>query len=122
MSTNQPLISIITVVYNGGAVIEQTIKSVIEQHYKNIEYIIIDGASKDDTVNVIKKYQDKITRWISEPDKGIYDAMNKGWAEASYESYILFLGAGDKIIKLPDLLIKAHPDIVYGNVQIGGKR
>jgi glycosyltransferase involved in cell wall biosynthesis len=122
MSTNRPLISIITVVYNGGSVIEQTIKSVIEQPYKNIEYLIIDGASQDDTVSVIKKYEDKVTHWISEPDKGIYDAMNKGWAEASNESYVLFLGAGDRIIRLPNLSAIALPDIVYGNVQIGKKR
>lgn len=122
MSDDCALISIITVVYNGGNVIEQTIKSVIEQPYKNIQYIIIDGASTDGTIDVIKKYEDKIDYWISEQDKGIYDAMNKGWAKASNESYILFLGAGDRIIKLPDMCDKHLPDIMYGNVLIGDKR
>lgn len=73
-----PLISIITVVYNGERYLEQTIESVIHQTYTNIEYIIIDGGSTDGTLNIIKNYEAHITRWVSEPDKGLYDAMNKG--------------------------------------------
>jgi glycosyltransferase involved in cell wall biosynthesis len=73
-----PLVSIITVVYNGEAYLEQTIDSVLNQSYKNIEYIIVDGGSTDGTLDILKKYGDKITKWISEPDKGLYDAMNKG--------------------------------------------
>jgi Glycosyltransferases, probably involved in cell wall biogenesis len=71
-------VSIITVVFNGEQTIEQTILSVINQTYKNIEYIIIDGKSVDKTITIIKKYEDQISYWISEPDSGIYDAMNKG--------------------------------------------
>lgn len=71
-------ISIITVCYNSSATIEKTILSVASQTYKNIEYIIIDADSKDNTLAIIKKHQDKISDWISEPDKGLYDAMNKG--------------------------------------------
>ncbi len=80
MKTNLdfPLISIITVVYNGEKYFEQTILSVINQTYKNIEYIIIDGGSTDGSIDIIKKYKDNISYWISEPDKGLYDAMNKG--------------------------------------------
>lgn len=74
----EPLVSIITVVFNGEATIEQTIKSVLAQSYKNIEYIIIDGGSTDGTINIIRKYENNISYWISEPDEGIYDAMNKG--------------------------------------------
>ena len=70
-------ISIVTVSYNVVATIESTILSVINQTYPNVEYIIIDGGSTDGTVDVIKKYQDKIFYWISEPDQGIYDAMNR---------------------------------------------
>ena len=76
----EPLISIITVVYNGKKTIEQTILSVLDQTYKNIEYIIIDGGSTDGTLEVIRKYEDQINFWISEPDNGLYDAMNKGIA------------------------------------------
>lgn len=79
----KPLISIITVVYNGANTIERTILSVLEQAYLAIEYIIVDGGSTDGTVDIIKKYEDRITKWISEPDRGIYDAMNKGIAMAS---------------------------------------
>ncbi|MBG6062550.1 glycosyltransferase involved in cell wall biosynthesis [Flavobacterium sp. CG_9.1] len=71
-------ISIITVCYNSAATLEKTILSVAGQTYKNIEYIIVDGMSKDNTVRIIQKHQDKIAHWISEPDKGLYDAMNKG--------------------------------------------
>jgi len=74
----QVLVSIITVVYNGEKYLEQTIKSVINQTYKNIEYIIIDGGSTDGTLDIIKKYEKHISYWVSEPDKGLYDAMNKG--------------------------------------------
>ena len=75
---NTCLVTIITVVYNGEKYLEQTINSVINQTYKNIEYIIIDGGSTDQTLNIIKNYQDNITYWISEKDEGLYDAMNKG--------------------------------------------
>ncbi len=81
----EPKISVITISYNSSKTIEQTIKSVLEQNYSNLEYIIIDGGSKDGTVDIIKKYQDKITYWVSEPDKGISDAFNKGIRAASGE-------------------------------------
>ncbi|MFP5470305.1 MAG: glycosyltransferase family 2 protein [Bacteroidia bacterium] len=76
-------ISIITVCYNSAKTIEDTIQSVLSQDYQNIEYIIVDGASKDDTLQIVKKYKDKISHIISELDKGIYDAMNKGIALAT---------------------------------------
>ncbi len=96
MKNNQPLISIVTVVYNGEKFLEQTIKSVINQTCKNIEYIIIDGGSTDGTVDIIKKYEQKITYWISEKDRGIYDAMNKG-AKLATGDFINFMNADDMI-------------------------
>lgn len=74
----RPLLSIVTVVYNGVGTIERTIRSVLDQSYDNVEYIIVDGASDDGTLDVIRKYDQDIAYWVSEPDKGIYDAMNKG--------------------------------------------
>jgi len=76
-------VSIITIAYNSAETIEDTIVSVVNQDYQNIEYIIIDGGSKDETLNIVNKYKDKTATIISEPDKGIYDAMNKGIANAT---------------------------------------
>jgi glycosyltransferase involved in cell wall biosynthesis len=76
-------ISIITITYNSAATIEQTIRSVLDQTYKNIEYIIVDGLSKDNTIEIINKYKDKIAKVVSEKDNGLYDALNKGIAQAT---------------------------------------
>jgi glycosyltransferase involved in cell wall biosynthesis len=89
-----PLISIITVVYNGASTLEQTMLSVINQTYKNIEYIIIDGCSTDGTIDIIKKYEDRLVYWVSESDKGIYDAMNKGINKAT-GNIIGIINSGD---------------------------
>lgn len=72
------LITIITVVLNDSAGLEKTIQSVVKQDYPNLEFLIIDGCSEDQTLEIIKKYEDHIDFWISEKDNGIYDAMNKG--------------------------------------------
>jgi len=90
----KPLVSIVTVVYNGAATLEATIRSVAAQTFRDREYIIVDGGSKDATPDIIKKHPDTVTRWISEPDKGIYDAMNKGIRLAEGE-WIYFLGSDD---------------------------
>ena len=98
MSTHQhlPKLTVITVVYNNVRDIERTIQSVIDQTYPNIEYLVIDGASTDGTAKIIQRYASSITRWISEPDNGIYDAMNKGLAMAAGD-YVLFMNSGDEI-------------------------
>jgi len=88
------LISIITVTKNNEDTVEEAVRSVISQTYKNIEYIIIDGASDDGTLNILKQYANRITKIISEPDAGVYDAMNKGISMASGD-VIGFLNADD---------------------------
>jgi glycosyltransferase involved in cell wall biosynthesis len=88
------LVSIITVVKNGENLLEKTIQSVLSQTYQNIEYIIIDGASTDGTVNLIRQYGEKICHWVSEPDSGISEAFNKG-IYLSNGDWINFLNAGD---------------------------
>ena len=93
---DKPLISIITVVYNGEKYLEETIQSVINQTYDNVEYIIIDGGSTDGTLDIIKKYEDRIDYWVSERDKGIYDAMNKGIDVASGD-WLVFINSSDTL-------------------------
>jgi glycosyltransferase involved in cell wall biosynthesis len=93
----KPLITVITVVFNESKKLEETILSVIGQSYKNIEYIIIDGGSTDDTLKVIHKYENLIDYWVSEKDNGIYDAMNKG-CKLSMGRGLIFLNAGDKFV------------------------
>lgn len=118
----KPLISIITVVYNASLTIEDSIKSVIGQKTKNYQYIIIDGASNDGTVDIIKKYSNNIDVFLTEKDKGIYDAMNKG-LDASEGEYVYFLGADDFLHSdslTTDLLTfiqDKRPDLILGNIK-----
>lgn len=90
----KPKISVITVCFNAAHVIEKTILSVINQTYPNVEYIVVDGGSNDGTIDIIKKYEAQIDKWISEPDDGIFDAMNKGIRMASGE-WLNMMNAGD---------------------------
>lgn len=118
----QPVISVITVCYNAAETIEETIQSVLEQTYADIEYIIIDGGSTDGTVEIIRKYAGRLAYWVSEPDKGIYDAMNKGIAAATGE-YINFMNAGDtfhneKVVE--EVFSRDYPEscsVIYGKTQ-----
>ena len=105
----RPLVSVITAVFNGEKYIEQTIQSILNQTYKNLEYIIIDGGSTDRTIDIIRKYQDKITYWVSENDKGIGDAFNKG-VRVSKGDYINFQGHGDGF-KSTDALERVFKDV-----------
>lgn len=106
-------ITVVTVCFNAEKVLEQTMLSVLSQTYKDIEYLVIDGGSKDGTLDIIKKYSDKV-KWISEPDKGIYDAMNKAIKMASGE-WINFMNAGDcfaSIDVLENVFSKEYPEEV----------
>lgn len=112
-------ISVITVCYNAVNEIEKTILSVLNQTYNNIEYIIIDGGSSDGTVDIIKKYADRLAYWLSESDKGIYDAMNKGIRVATGD-YINFMNAGDRFAnsKVIERILSnqiSFFDVIYGN-------
>lgn len=118
-----PLISIITVVFNGESYIEKTILSVLNQTYKNIEYIIVDGGSQDNTLNIISKYKPYLSHLISEPDDGIYDAMNKGISLAKGK-WINFMNGGDSFYNektLEDIFALEsywHSAIIYGSHQV----
>ena len=98
---SKPLISVITVVFNGDKFLEETVQSVISQTYDNVEYIIIDGGSTDGTLDIIKKYDGQLDYWVSERDKGIYDGMNKGVIAAT-GGIVAFLNSDDYYF--PDVL------------------
>lgn len=120
-----PKFSVITVCYNAQATIEDTIQSVIAQTYHHVEYIIVDGASKDRTLPIINRYRDRIATVVSEPDKGLYDAMNKGLRLATGD-YVCFLNAGDSFHEDDTLQQMVHtlreltelPDVLYGETEL----
>lgn len=118
---NWPKISIVTPSFNQGKFIEQTIKSVINQKYPNLEYFIVDGGSKDNSVEIIKKYEDKINGWVSEPDQGQSDAIMKGFNRCTGKLFcwvnsddVLFPGCLDMIGRYYHE--NKHPDIITANI------
>jgi glycosyltransferase involved in cell wall biosynthesis len=96
-STEHPLVTVVTAVFNGEPYMAACIESVLSQDYPNIEHIVLDGASRDGTVDVLRRYEDRIAFWKSEPDSGVYDAWNKALLEARGE-WICFLGADDEFL------------------------
>ena len=114
-------VSIVTVVYNGEDFLEETILSVVNQTYKNIEYIIIDGGSTDGTLEIIKKYEEHLSYWVSEKDDGIYDAMNKGISKAT-GTLVGLINADDYYDKHTVALVvesyfeQNRPNILYGDM------
>lgn len=119
-----PKFSIITVTYNAEAVLEDTILSVLSQTYRQVEYIIVDGASKDGTPAIIHRYKERIARIVSEPDRGLYDAMNKGIRLATGD-YLCFLNAGDSFHSKDTLQQMVNtlgsselPDVIYGETAL----
>ena len=112
-----PLISIITITYNAQDFLERTLKSVRNQTSTDFEYILIDGGSKDNTMDLVKSNKELFTVIISEKDEGLYDAMNKGLRNASGE-YVWFMNAGDEIAEMDAIeklkdLSKSKPDVIY---------
>ncbi len=122
MPDPSPLFSIITVVYNSAPLLEMTLKSVVEQTYPQVEYIVVDGASTDGSLALIQQYESELSHWISEPDEGLYHAMNKGLGLATGD-FVWFINAGDTIPHretLAQMAAKMKPDtdILYGEVML----
>lgn len=118
---NRPVLTVVTVVFNRVTEIESTIKSVINQHFDGLEYIVIDGGSTDGTINIIEQYSTKLSYWVSEPDKGIYDAMNKAIGRATGE-WINFMNCGDTFVEgaLTKMFSgkRYDADVVYGDALV----
>jgi glycosyltransferase involved in cell wall biosynthesis len=116
-----PTLSVITVVYNNVKDIERTMLSVLNQTFSDLEYIVIDGGSKDGTLDILQRYQSKLKHLISEPDQGIYDAMNKGISLAKGK-YVLFMNSGDEIYgkeTVAEVFESASSaDIYYGETEM----
>ena len=121
MAAKPPILSVITVVYNNVNDIERTLLSVLNQTYGSIEYIIVDGLSNDGTLEIIKRYEARIAKLISEKDKGIYDAMNKGLTLASGD-YVIFMNSGDEFFATDTVaqVFASVPDadIYYGETEM----
>ncbi len=116
-----PLVSVVTVAYNVETVIAETVESVLNQDYAAVEYVVVDGSSTDDTWKIIQSYDQEIDRAISEPDDGIYDAMNKG-AELATGEWILYMNAGDTfsssdVLSSMQELLESDADVILGGVE-----
>ncbi len=115
-------VSIITVTYNSGKYLEDCIESVIKQRYDNIEHIIIDGKSNDNTLAIIKKYESRISKWISETDKGMYDAINKGMVIATGDVVGILnsddmLDSDDVITSIVNAFKEQDTEAIYGDLE-----
>jgi glycosyltransferase involved in cell wall biosynthesis len=124
VTNEQPLISIVIVTYNASKYLQACLDSINKQSFKNIEILIIDGASKDSTVEIIKNNEARIDFWLSESDNGIYDAMNKG-IRYSKGKWVLFLGADDLLLEGFNLMaekLKNSNTLYYGYCMINNKQ
>ena len=121
MAKAKPILSVITIVYNNVKDIERTMLSVLNQTYTGIEYILVDGLSNDGTLDIIKKYEGRIAKYISEKDEGIYDAMNKGLDLATGD-YVIFMNSGDEFFDADTVAAvfasADDADIYYGETEM----
>jgi len=125
MTSFNPILSIITINYNDKVGLERTLKSVVTQTYKAFEFLVIDGGSTDGSKELIEANKANINYWVSEPDKGIYNAMNKGIIKANGE-YLLFINSGDELFS-PTVLeeniqLLTNHKIIYFNVHLLSQR
>jgi putative colanic acid biosynthesis glycosyltransferase len=120
---DRPTVTVVTVVFNAEQYLEDTILSVSEQSYSDIKYLVIDGESTDNTLEIIKKYENLIDVWVSEKDRGIYDAMNKA-AIMTGSGYLCFMNAGDvfyspeTVEKVISNIGESRPGVIYGDSQV----
>lgn len=119
------MLSVVTVTYNAEKTLERTLKSVQEQTYLHVEHVIVDGKSEDGTIDLIRKYNNEKLKWISEPDNGLYDAMNKAAVKMVSGDYLCFLNAGDTFLDaqtvekmMNSFDAVSSPDILYGETAI----
>ncbi len=117
-----PVVSVVLAVYNAGDALERTLVSVLRQAYPALELVIVDGGSKDGTIDRIRRYEENVDYWVSEPDRGVYDAYNKGVRLAAGE-WLYFIGAGDELADRDAVVRILSPPpagkLVYGNVRWG---
>ena len=124
--TDTPLVTIITPSYNQAAFLEQTMKSVLDQNYPNLEYMVVDGGSDDGSAEIIQRYADRLTWWVSEKDHGQAEAINKGFSRAQGK-YVAWINSDDfyqpGAIQAAINELEAHPDLgmVFGDVQVVDK-
>jgi glycosyltransferase involved in cell wall biosynthesis len=122
ISLDSPLFTVVTVVFNGEKDLESSILSVLNQSYRNVEYIIIDGGSTDGTLDILRRYEDAIDYWVSEPDNGIYDAMNKA-IRLARGKWVYFLGSDDTLRNCLEIVaghLKDERTIYFGTVHTSG--
>jgi glycosyltransferase involved in cell wall biosynthesis len=119
---DQPLVSIVTAVLNGAASLSGALESVLRQPYDNVEYIVIDGGSTDGTLDLLRARDDSISLWVSEPDRGVYDAMNKA-VDLAAGDYVCYLGADDRMLPCLDRVVarlRGETAVWYGDVRLQG--